>query len=79
MVILIVHLIIIITATIQIATTTAATTTAATTTIILTMIRSKDNKIHGVKKKKNKNYSNETPNGDNMLYFAQQSVCIDSV
>ena len=76
LVILIVHLIIIITATIQIATTTAATTTAATT-IILTMMRSKDDKINGVKK--NKNYGNETPNGDNMLYFAQQSVCIDSV
>ena len=44
------------------------------------MMRSKDNKINGVKKrKKNKNYSNETPNGDNMLYFAQQSVCIDSL
>ena len=77
LVILIVHLIIIITATIQIATTTAATTTAATTTIILTVMRSKDNKINGVKT--NKNYTNETPNGDNMLYFAQQSVCIDSV
>ena len=71
LVILIVHLIIIITATIQIA------TTAATTTIILTMMRSKDDKINRVKK--NKHYSNETPNGDNMLYFAQQSVCIDSL
>ena len=72
LVILIVHLIITITATIQI-----ATTTAATTTIILTMMRSKDDKINRVKK--NKHYSNETPNGDNMLYFAQQSVFIDSL